>query len=412
MNMASNMEVPENAKEDILLRDNKGASTAEKSIWDPMKKIKLKTFSTCQKKTNCKVGNKLVKLREDRQLLARFLVVQQSRPSVIQSLSETIGKYTFSVIPRSLFSSDGLLLIPTDKSAFVHAIEEYKMEPSSESGGDVITPDTSNRVEDRYNVCLIDAMAVVQAIKKGPSMVTCSDFAQAFVRSICNIMSSYREGRVIFDRYIENSLKAQTRGKMYAGVDPVKFDIKDSTNTKLVPLKSMLSHTETKSKLTEYLGKALLQEYADSSKSLVVIYGTSTYSNKPDVCYPNIGEHSHEEADTLIPMHVLNASKTYGGIRDIDVYSPDTDVLIFLMNFFSSNNIPGELHFITGKGKAKRTIDIRARCLAVGSEKSKGLLGLHAFTGADWGGKFAGISKSRWIKHYLRLESSCDAVDV
>ena len=62
--------------------------------------------------------------------------------------------------------------------------------------------------------------------------------------------------------------------------------------------------------------------------------------------------------------------------------------------------------------KSKRTIDIHARCSAVGSKRSKGLLGLHAFTGADWGGKFAGISKSRWIKHYLSLESSCKVVDV
>jgi hypothetical protein len=101
MNLVSNMEVPENAKDDILLRDVKGtekfdefvservvASTAKMSIWDPMKKIKLKTFTTCRKKTQCKVGNKLVKLREDRQLLARFLLVQQSRPIMIQSVSE------------------------------------------------------------------------------------------------------------------------------------------------------------------------------------------------------------------------------------------------------------------------------------------------------------------------------------
>jgi len=40
---------------------------------------------------------------------------------------------------------------------------------------------------------------------------------------------------------------------------------------------------------------------------------------------------SHEEADTLIPMHVLDASKPDGDIRDIDVYSPDTydDGLVF-----------------------------------------------------------------------------------
>ena len=113
MNMSSSMEVPETAKEDILLRDDKGsnkfeefvsqrlvASTAKKSIWDPINKLKLKTFSTCQKKTSCNVGNKLVKLREDRQLLAKFLVVHQARPSMTQSLSDTIGKYEFSIIPR------------------------------------------------------------------------------------------------------------------------------------------------------------------------------------------------------------------------------------------------------------------------------------------------------------------------
>ena len=75
-------------------------------------------------------------------------------------------------------------------------------------------------------MCIIDAMSVVLAIKKSLSMVSCSVFAHAFVRSIHKIMSGYTEGRVIFDRYIDNSLKVQTRGKRSAGVDPVKFTSK------------------------------------------------------------------------------------------------------------------------------------------------------------------------------------------
>ena len=83
------MVIPDIAKGNILLRDDKGtmkyeefvserlvASTTKMSVWDPFKKMKLKTFSTSHKKTIHKVGNKLVKLREDQQLLARFLVVQ------------------------------------------------------------------------------------------------------------------------------------------------------------------------------------------------------------------------------------------------------------------------------------------------------------------------------------------------
>ena len=36
-------------------------------------------------------------------------------------------------------------------------------------------------------------------------------------------------------------------------------------------------------------------------------------------------------------------------------------------------------------------------------DKSKGLIGVHHFTGADWGGKFVGMSKKTWISNYLSL---------
>jgi len=64
------------------------------------------------------------------------------------------------------------------------------------------------------------------------------------------------------------------------------------------------------------------------------------------------------------------------------------------------------------KRKNEEESDIHIRCLAVRSERSKGLLGLHSFTGAYWGGKFADISKSRWSMHYISLESSCEVDDV
>ena len=59
------------------------------SIWDPMKKLKLKTHSTWMAKQKVRVGNKIIKLREERQLLARFLVIQQSRPELVPTLPDT-----------------------------------------------------------------------------------------------------------------------------------------------------------------------------------------------------------------------------------------------------------------------------------------------------------------------------------
>ena len=45
-------------------------------------------------------------------------------------------------------------------------------------------------------------------------------------------------------------------------------------------------------------------------------------------------------------------------------------------------------------------------------EKCRGLLGFRGFTGADWGGNFATLTKNRWIQRYLFLESASDVVEV
>ena len=58
---------------------------------------------------------------------------------------------------------------------------------------------------------------------------------------------------------------------------------------------------------------------------------------------------------------------------------------------------------LTGKGKNHRFINIPERVRVIGQEKCRGLIGLHNFTGADWGGKFVGISKKTGITSYLNL---------
>ena len=75
-------------------------------------------------KTLVSVGDKVVKLREERQLLAHFLVIQQSRPELVSRLPGTIGNCEISVTPMSMFVSDGSLLIPTDQISVIHAVEE------------------------------------------------------------------------------------------------------------------------------------------------------------------------------------------------------------------------------------------------------------------------------------------------
>jgi hypothetical protein len=65
-----------------------------------MKKFKLKTFSNWMAKTKVRVGDKVIKLHEERELLGRFLIIQGSRPELVPKLEETIGKYEILYITK------------------------------------------------------------------------------------------------------------------------------------------------------------------------------------------------------------------------------------------------------------------------------------------------------------------------
>ena len=68
--------------------------------------MNVKTFPTCLKNTTIQVDNKLIKLREDRQLLARFLVIQQSRPTMIESPNWKIRIFCYPALLFRWASTD------------------------------------------------------------------------------------------------------------------------------------------------------------------------------------------------------------------------------------------------------------------------------------------------------------------
>ena len=173
--------IPDVAKQDILnaevngtrlytnFVENRLQTSSKLTVWDPMKLSRFKPVSTWIKKTEVRVGDKVVKLQEERQLLSRLMIIQQTRKIDMRSVN---GMYEMGVIPRSLFSNEGSLLIPTNKSSFIHYIEAQ------------IVPITVNHVEDfvdnletymNNRVVIIHAMAIVQQIKKTQAMKKMSD---------------------------------------------------------------------------------------------------------------------------------------------------------------------------------------------------------------------------------------------
>ena len=112
-----------------------------------------------------------------------------------------------------------------------------------------------------------------------------------------------------------------------------------------------------------------------------------------------------EEVDKLIPNEVLS--------QEICVSSPDTDVLVLRLNLVSRGchgNL-NSLKFLTGNGTNYREIDVIQQVLAIGIHKCQGLIGLHHFNGANWRGKFVGITKKTWLKAYMALDDDHPAID-
>ena len=74
------------------------------------------------------------------------------------------------------------------------------------------------------------------------------------------VFANSDEGRVIFDRYIEGSFKGQTRRKRTKGANPIRYNVSDTMDMKNISMKSLLSHSETKSELTFFSQKQSFAE--------------------------------------------------------------------------------------------------------------------------------------------------------
>lgn len=81
-------------------------------------------------------------------------------------------------------------------------------------------------------------------------------------------------------------------------------------------------------------------------------------------------EHTHEEANTLIPNQVLRSIDEHLS-QELCVSTPDTDVLVLLLDLVSGGRY-GNLNclkFLTGKATNYREIDVIQRVRAIGIHK-------------------------------------------
>ena len=148
-----------------------------------------------------KVGDKVIKLKEDRKLLSKILTTAKTRPDLLSKMEDIVGKYEMSIIPRANFSPDGAMLLTADKASLMKLVND-------QTPVQVQIP----VAEDKPQVLIIDAMPEVRCLKKRATTTKLGHLKEAFIQRIKwkAAKGRYTEIYVAFDEWRDESLKDKT----------------------------------------------------------------------------------------------------------------------------------------------------------------------------------------------------------
>lgn len=122
----------------------------------------------------------------------------------------------------------------------------------------------------------------------------------------------------------------------------------------------------------------------------------------------NLAPCSHEEADTRLMLHALDARLT--GHRRIKIKTNDTDVVVLAISVAHEIQAD-ELWLEYGSGKTLRFLPIHSIAQSLAREKSEALPLFHALTGCDTVSFFAGRGKKTVWEVWKMLPGLTEAIN-
>lgn len=339
-------------------------------FFQPISKVKSKTFSLLNKKSFVKLKDKNVALSAERNLFGRLVVISQKRNISVSDLFQ----YELSAVPWSLAKSDGSLA-KCQKSLMLDELGKCLTTEDLEMG-------TASRT-----CSIVDGMAVIQ-MHRYTGLQSFGQYAQLIIRCFLKYFETSSCSRVdiVFDQYAnaKQSIKAGERSNR--GSDRgVRQNILSEQTPISLRWDKFIAEPENKSSLTNFLTRYCMenvQALLSESQTLVVAGGLTdgrvvVLLTKDRCVEVNSMSCSHEEADTRMIFHASMAAAS--GFQRIIVHSPDTDVLVLLVHF--STDIGSEVWLHMSKGGRRFPTHIIARKL--GLNMCKCLLAFHAITGCD-----------------------------
>jgi hypothetical protein len=185
---------------------------------------------------------------------------------------------------------------------------------------------------------------------------------------------------IIFDVYLENSLKSQTKKERGTGIR------RKVVGSGMTPKSwsNFLRVSENKTKLFSFLAERIAS--LNPSKLVCVTQGENVLCNK-NIDLSGICPCNHEEADTRLFVHVKHTA--IQGLKTSLVVITNTDVVVLAISMFAKLD---KLWIAFGKGKDLRWIPIHEISNALGP-RALCLPFVHAFTSCDTVSAFRGKGK-------------------
>jgi hypothetical protein len=381
VSISTGLVAPLEVATDLLKAHEKGeaayAARAQKleegsGFYDPIKKLKLKTFSDLKKVTVIKGTEKEIVLKADNRVFGHMLLIAQNRKLDMQD----VLCYPLGPKPWALVNADGTLKKTTKANLSSHLEKQ------------VAFVDLPNGPK----ATVIDAMGIVQKIH-GENL-TFGELSQHILSLVLNDGRDSQRIDVVFDVYTQHSIKSAERASR-GSKDSILFrEIKAGHRIK--NWKRLLANSESKNRLTKFLAESWKEEEMRKrlgDTSLIVTIGEQCFSiTKDDVEKVHELTSSQEEADTRLALHAKHAAGTH---RHVIVISEDTDVLLILLALQAE--IGARLLLRRGKKNKIRLIDISRLAIVIGRDECAALMGVHAWTGCDSVSAFAGQGKIKAV---------------
>jgi hypothetical protein len=231
---------------------------------------------------------------------------------------------------------------------------------------------------------LMELLLMVPAIVNMINPGTAWTFQQYTEKSIVPYIESQLQYSncmdVIWDRYISNSLKASTRSKRGTGIQRrVQPSNKLPRNWK-----SFLRVDGNKTDLFKFLAEHIHHMQIASGKQVVTSYGEQVLFNQLRESKSDLALCTHEEADTRMFVHAVDAVRQ--GSKQIVIRIVDSDVLVLaiaLVLQLKQIDPNVKLWVAFGTGSHLRYFETHIIAEKLAMEVSEALPFFHAFMGCD-----------------------------